>query len=54
VPTPPNTDPDPDDGEDRDDERVRLEAEELEDGSRDADELTAEPEWWDEGADDET
>jgi hypothetical protein len=43
-----------DDHEDHDDERARLEAEELEDGSRDADELTAEPEWWDDGADDET
>lgn len=29
-------------------------AEELEDGSRDPDELDAEPEWWDEGSDDET
>jgi hypothetical protein len=29
-------------------------AEELEDGSLDPDELDAEPEWWDEGSDDET
>ena len=35
-----------------DDEAVRL-AEELEDGSRDPDELAAEPAWWDEGSDDE-
>jgi len=30
------------------------EADELEDGSLDPDELTGEPEWGDEGADDET
>jgi hypothetical protein len=52
VPARPNSDSD--DREDRDGDRARLEAEELEDGSRDADELTTEPEWWDEGADDET
>jgi hypothetical protein len=33
---------------------VPREAEELEDGSLDPDELTGEPEWWDEGSDDET
>jgi hypothetical protein len=48
VPAQPNSDPG--DGEDYDDERAWLEAEELEDGSRDPDELSAEPEWWDEGA----
>jgi hypothetical protein len=30
------------------------EADDLEDGSLDPDELDDEPEWWDEGADDET
>lgn len=34
-------------------EAVEREAEELEDGSLDPDELTGEPEWWDEGSDDE-
>jgi hypothetical protein len=29
-------------------------SEELEDGSLDPDELEAEPDWWDEGSDDET
>lgn len=40
----------------RDEERERAEreAEELEDGSLDPDELGGEPEWWDEGSDDET
>jgi hypothetical protein len=31
-----------------------LAAEELADGSLDPDELESEPEWWDEGSDDET
>ena len=35
------------------DDRAR-EAQELEDGSLDPDELTGEPAWWDEGSDDET
>jgi hypothetical protein len=35
-------------------ERAEREAEELEDGSLDPDELTGEPAWWDEGSDDET
>jgi len=34
-------------------ERLRR-AEELEDGSLDPDELDGEPQWWDEGSDDET
>ena len=34
------------------DERARQ-ASELEDGSLDPDELEAEPDWWDEGSDDE-
>jgi hypothetical protein len=37
----------------RDDE-ARRRAEELEDGSLDPDELDGEPEWWDEGSDDES
>jgi hypothetical protein len=36
------------------DEEARRRPEELEDGSIDPDELTDEPEWWDEGADDES
>ena len=47
----------PDDEEDRDAddarERAEREAEELEDGSLDPDELDIEPAWWDEGVDDE-
>ena len=35
-------------------EKGEREAEELEDGSLDPDELTGEPAWWDEGSDDET
>jgi hypothetical protein len=35
------------------DEEARRRAEELEDGSLDPDELTDEPDWWDEGSDDE-
>jgi hypothetical protein len=35
-------------------EQVRPAEEELEDGTLDPDELDDEPEWWDEGADDET
>lgn len=35
-------------------EQAEREAEELEDGSLDPDELRGEPEWWDEGSDDET
>ena len=35
-------------------EAASREAEELEDGSLDPDELTGEPAWWDEGSDDET
>lgn len=36
-------------------ERVdaRVDAEDLENGSLDPDELTDEPDWWDEGSDDE-
>ena len=33
---------------------AEQEADELEDGSLDPDELTGEPAWWDEGSDDET
>ncbi len=33
---------------------VTREADELEDGSLDPDELRDEPDWWDEGSDDET
>ncbi len=36
------------------DEEARRRGEELEDGSLDPDELTDEPDWWDEGSDDET
>ena len=32
---------------------AERQAEELEDGSLDPDELTVEPAWWDEGSDDE-
>jgi hypothetical protein len=32
---------------------ARGDAEDLEDGSLDPDELTDEPDWWDEGSDDE-
>ena len=39
----------PDEG----DEEQTRQAEELEDGSLDPDELDAEPSWWDEGSDDE-
>ena len=42
-------------GEDEpDDTPASRDAEELEDGSLDPDELSAEPSWWDEGSDDET
>ena len=37
-----------------DDSPAWREAEALEDGSLDSDELTEEPDWWDEGSDDET
>ena len=54
-------DPDTEIGMERDvpsesteDEEARRRAEELEDGSLDPDELTDEPDWWDEGSDDET
>lgn len=48
--------PHPDREEREDDERdlARREAEQLEDGSLDPDELSGDPGWWDEGADDET
>jgi hypothetical protein len=36
------------------DEAEAQEADHLEDGSLDPDELTGEPRWWDEGSDDET
>jgi hypothetical protein len=36
------------------DDQSEQDAEELEDGRLDPDELEDEPEWWDEGADDET
>ena len=36
-----------------DDEEQTRQAEELEDGSLDPDELDTEPSWWDEGSDDE-
>ena len=36
------------------DEEARRQEEELEDGSLDPDELSGEPDWWDEGIDDET
>ena len=42
----------PSDPDERD--RARREADELEDGSLDPDELTGEPDRWDEGSDDET
>jgi hypothetical protein len=35
------------------DDDADAEADEHEDGSRDPDELTDEPQWWDEGSDDE-
>jgi hypothetical protein len=35
-------------------DHAEREAEDLEDGSLDPDELTDEPAWWDEGSDDET
>jgi hypothetical protein len=35
-------------------EPARRDAEDLEDGSLDPDELSGEPDWWDEGSDDET
>jgi hypothetical protein len=38
----------------RQSDEAEREAEELEDGSLDPDELTGEPVWWDEGSDDET
>jgi hypothetical protein len=38
----------------RQSDEAEREAEELEDGSLDPDELTGEPAWWDEGGDDET
>ena len=41
-------------GEERDADDARRRAEELEDGSLDPDELDGEPDWWDEGSDDET
>ena len=41
-------------GEERDSDDARRRAEELEDGSLDPDELDGEPDWWDEGSDDET
>ena len=46
----------PSDPDERDDERdrSRREADELEDGSLDPDELTDAPDRWDEGSDDET
>jgi hypothetical protein len=40
--------------DERDEEDDARQAEELEDGSLDPDELTGEPGWWDEGTDDET
>ncbi len=45
-----------DDGAQEPDTRraAEREAEELEDGGLDPDELTGEPTWWDEGSDDET
>ena len=41
-------------GEERDADDARRRAEELEDRSLDPDELDGEPDWWDEGSDDET
>jgi hypothetical protein len=38
----------------REPDEAEREAQELEDGSLDPDELTGEPAWWDEGSDDET
>ena len=35
-------------------EQARRDAERLEDGSVDPDELSGEPDWWDEGSDAET
>jgi hypothetical protein len=52
VSEPPRDDEDVVEPNSRDD-AVRQ-AEELADGSLDPDELTGEPEWWDEGSDDET
>ena len=47
--------PEPDEvSESEREERARRLANELEVGSLDPDELDGEPEWWDEGADDET
>jgi hypothetical protein len=37
-----------------DDGEEAIIAEDLEDGTLDPDELSSEPEWWDEGSDDET
>jgi hypothetical protein len=48
---PPRDDEDVVEEDPRDDD-VRQ-AEELEDGSLDPDELTGEPDWWDDGSDDE-
>ena len=36
------------------DEEAARQAEELEDGRLDPDELNGKPHWWDEGSDDET
>ena len=36
------------------DEEAARQAEELDDGRLDPDELNGEPHWWDEGSDDET
>ena len=43
-----------DDPDSEDRETAEREAEQLEDGSLDPDELSVEPSWWDEGSDDET